>query len=96
MGGVQVSDTGSTKVKFNLLHLKARLELTTDRAYNWTDIARATGLHQNTLYNMVDNKNRRVDLATLEKLLDFFRAEGLLIEIGDLFVVSLGKETQTL
>ncbi len=82
-------------MRFNLLPLKAKLEITTGRAYDWTDIARATGLHQNTLYHMVGNKNRRVDLGTLEKLLDFFRAEGLLIEIGDLFAVSLGNGEPT-
>ncbi|MBA3531910.1 MAG: helix-turn-helix transcriptional regulator [Ardenticatenales bacterium] len=82
----------TTIIRFNLLPLKAKLEIAKGKAYKWGDIARVAGLHSNTLYDIVNNKNRRVDLVTLEKLLDFFRAEGLPIEIGELFAVSLSNE----
>lgn len=74
-------------MRFNLIPLKGRLETATKRTYTWTDIARATGLHQNTLYNLANNDTRRVDLGTLEKVLAFFRAEGLNIDAGELFEV---------
>lgn len=79
---------GGLVMRFNLFALHKQLELAKGQKYAWTDIARATGLHHNTLYNLADNRTRRVDLGTLEKVLAYFQQEGLTIEAGDLFTVT--------
>lgn len=75
-------------MNFNLFTLRRRLEILKGKAISWTEVARLTGLHQNTIYNLADNRTRRVDLETLESLLTYFRTEGLDIGISDLFVLS--------
>lgn len=76
-----------TTMKFNLFALKRRLELLKNKPYTWQEISAQTGVHWNTLYNLSYNKTRRLDLDILTKLYDFFRQEGLSIELNDLFAV---------
>ena len=79
------------KVRFNLTRLRGRLEAETGKRVSWADIAGDTKLHANTIYNVAYNRTRRVDLATLEELLGFFRGRGLDIGPGDLFELEDSK-----
>ncbi len=86
--GDKVSDTQpGVKMEFNLVRLRARLQLETGEEVTWQDIADATGLHRNTVYNLAYNKTRRVDLSTLEAVLGYFRSKGLYVDPGDLFTL---------
>lgn len=75
-----------TIIKFNLFALKRKLELHRNKSYTWREIAHATGVHFNTLYNMANNKTGGIDLKILAKLFDYFRGEGLDINPLDLFL----------
>lgn len=77
----------TTTAKFNLFALHKQLELKNGKRYSWRSISRATGLHENTVANVVHNRTQQVKLQTLTALMDFFDAEGMPIEIGDFFVV---------
>jgi hypothetical protein len=57
-------------------------------------MAASAGLHHNTVSRIGTNKTDRVDLATLARLLAFFRGEGMPVEIQDLFVVTTREEAQ--
>ena len=77
-----------THIKYNLSVLKLRLENHHDREYMWKEMAAGSGVHVNTLSNIAHNRTRRVDLANLAALLDYFAAEGMPVTIADLFTVS--------
>lgn len=72
---------------FNLFTLKRELEINKQREYTWREIAHATSVHHNTLYNIANNKTRRVDMDTMAALLTFFANEGMPITPADLFIV---------
>ena len=74
-------------IKFNLFKLRANLEAELKGPVSWVKIAEATGVHRNTMQNLVNNKTSTVDLEVMGKLLDFFAAEGMPITIADLFTV---------
>lgn len=74
-------------MRSNLFALKRQLELQTGRAYTWAEIAEAANLNPNTVYGLARNENRGIRFDTMTALLDFFRGEGLDIEVGDLFAV---------
>lgn len=78
-------------ITFNLFTLKRQLEIEKQREYTWREISHATGVHHNTLYNIANNRTRRIDMDTLGGLLAFFSAEGMPITPNDLFVVSDGE-----
>jgi DNA-binding Xre family transcriptional regulator len=77
----------SINVRSNLFALKRQLELQAGRAYTWREIAEASDLTPNTVYGLARNENRGIQFDTMEKLMGFFRKEGLNIEVGDLFLV---------
>lgn len=74
-------------MKSNLFTLKRQLEMQTGRAYSWAEIAKLADLNANTVYSLANNRLGGVQYSTLSKLLEFFRREGLDIEVGDLFAV---------
>lgn len=75
------------KLKANLFELKQRLALTTGREYSWAAIARASELNVRTVMDLANgNGSTRVDLTTLEKLMGFFRSEGMAITLCDLLI----------
>jgi hypothetical protein len=76
-------------LKPNLFELKHRLEIIKGTAFSWSSIAKSTGLHINTLLGLNGGKHvqvRRVDFETLEKLLLFFRSQGMDITLCDLLI----------
>lgn len=73
-------------MRFNLFVLKQQLEIYKGREYSWEEIARKAGLHGHTVRGMADNKKKGADLETLQKIILFFRGEGLNISINDLIV----------
>ena len=75
-------------LKPDLFGLKQRLTLLNRREYSWAGIAREAGLNVRTVTDLAagNGGSRRVDLATLEKLLGFFRAEGLHVTLCDLLI----------
>ena len=80
-------DQRGITVKPNLFALRRQLELKTGRAYTWGEIAEKAGLNANTVYALANNTGQGVRYDTLEKLLAFFRQQGMAIEVGDLFLV---------
>lgn len=82
-----MADQGDVVVRFNLFTLKQRLEIQKGEEISWAEMGRRMGLHHNTLHNLADNKTRRVDLETLERLLAFFGSEGMPVTISDLLLV---------
>lgn len=75
-------------VKFNLFELRANLEAILKEPVSWVKIAEATGVHRNTMQNIVNNKTSTVDLEVMGKLLDFFHSQGMPITIADLFTTT--------
>ena len=76
-----------SKITYNFVKLKAKLELLTGKQYTWAYIAEHAGVSQNTMSSWVNNRTARADLTGLAKLLDFFAAEGMPITIDQLFTV---------
>lgn len=75
-------------INHNLFTLKRQLEISNRKEYTWVHIAQETNIHPNTLYNIANNKTRRVDLDIAERLLKFFASEGYPITIADLFAIT--------
>ena len=72
-------------ITFNLFDLKQNLEKHRGKEMSWAEVGRRSGVHPNTLTAIQLGRARRVDLETLEKLYNFFHAEGMPIVPGDLF-----------
>jgi transcriptional regulator with XRE-family HTH domain len=75
-------------VQFNLFTLRRKLEIAKGHEMTWEEIATQADLHPNTLYNLAANRSKRVDLNTIEKLLDYFNREGVVTSVADLFAVA--------
>ena len=73
-------------MRFNLFALKQQLELAKEKEYSWEAIARATGLHAHTIRGIASNKKGGADLDTLNRVVRFFREEGMDIGIEDLII----------
>ena len=71
------------KSQLNIFRVIKRLEAINGRTYTDQQIATATGLHRHTISTMRKGKAE----PTLDKLLEFFRREGMPITVADLFVV---------
>lgn len=74
--------------KFNLRQLIRRLEVKNERDYEYQQIAQACGLSRFTVASIANSDSIRIELRTIDKLLDFFAAEGMPITISDLFTVT--------
>lgn len=81
-------------IKFNLFQLKHDLERIKGAEISWAEIARKSGVHANTLVSLNKQKARTLNLDTVEKLLEFFNAEGLNVTPCDL-LSSTPKEATT-
>jgi hypothetical protein len=53
----------------------------------YTYVAEKSGLSRFTIQKLVQNQTNRVDFETMQKLLDFFRQEGMNVTLDDLFVI---------
>ncbi len=78
---------GGAKVKFNLFTLRRLLEIEKGESLTWNDVADGADLNINTIYGMANNTSKRVDVRTMEKLIDYFNREGLEVGPGDLFAL---------
>ena len=74
-----------SEVEFHLFALIKQLEIKKGEKVTVAEIAKKARLHRNTVQRISDNATERVDLTTLAKLRAFFDAEGMPINIGDLF-----------
>lgn len=74
--------------KFNLKQLVRQLGVKNNRDYGYLYIAQASGLSRFTVASIANGDSIRIELRTLDKLLDFFSAEGMPITLDQLFVVS--------
>lgn len=70
---------------FNLYELVKRLEIQKGQNVPYAYVAEKSGLSRFTIQKIALNQATRVDLETLQKLVDFFAAEGMAITINDLF-----------
>lgn len=80
------------RTKFALSQLLRQLALHNNRDYDKSTVAELSGISRTTITAITNNSSRRIDLETLEKLLDFFAAEGLPIGVGDLFTVTVEED----
>lgn len=78
------------RLTFNLFQLKQDLEKQKGVEISWAEIGRRADVHPNTLVAISKSKARRVDLETLDKLYNFFHAEGMPIQPGDLLAMERG------
>jgi transcriptional regulator with XRE-family HTH domain len=83
-----MSEDGGVTVKFNLFNLVQQLGIQRQRRYSWAEVAKLSGLHQNTILKLANNETHRIDLETIEKLLTFFEREEMPVSLSDLFTVS--------
>lgn len=74
--------------KFNLKQLIRQLESKNNRDYEYQQIAQTCGLSRFTVASIANNGSVRIELRTIDKLLDFFAAEGMPITISDLFTIT--------
>jgi hypothetical protein len=74
-------------VKFDLFRQLRQLEAQNEKQYSYRDIARSGTMHRHTVERIASNESNEKMLRQLAELLDFFHAEGMPIEIGDLFSV---------
>ncbi len=77
-----------TKTQLNVFRMVKRLEEKSNVAYTNTAIAKKSGLSRVTVNGLVSSGTQRIDLETIDKLLDFFATEGMPITPGDLFTVT--------
>lgn len=72
-------------MELDVFRAKARLEVKKGRPYSVTEMSEKTGLHRNGLRRILRGDAKQVSMTTLAALLEFFRGEGLSIQVGDLF-----------
>lgn len=70
---------------FRINQLRLDLQAQRGKTISWLEVGRAAKINSNTLYSLASNSQRRVDLDTLERLVAFFRSQGMSISTGDLF-----------
>lgn len=67
------------KIKFSMLLGEKKLKV--------TEVARGTGLSNNTLYKLYEGNQKRIDLETIEKVCKFLKCSP-----SDLFEIEYSKE----
>lgn len=83
-----MSETRSVVVRFNLFGAIQRLETEKGKRFTYAEIGRKSHLHENMVQRLATAPVvARVDVKTIERLINFFRSEGLTFTIDDLFVV---------
>lgn len=75
------------KVTLNLHRPLALLEQKNGR-YSYADIADKSGLSRQGVRRILKEESLTIDMRTLSKLLDFFKSEGMLVTLSDLFDVT--------
>lgn len=78
-----------SKFIFNLHKPLARLEQLKNRRYSFAEIAAASGLTRQGVRRLLKEPSDRIDVDTINHLLDFFAAEGMPITINDLFTTQV-------
>jgi len=75
-------------VRFDLYTQIQRLRYESRRRWTYAEVAARLGMHENTVQRMAAGETERIDFSVLEKLVNFFRAEGLTgFTVNDLFVI---------
>ena len=74
-------------IDYNLKQLVRNLSAKNGRDYELQQIGRLCGLSRFTVSSIANNSSTRIELRTIEKLLDFFAAQGMPVTIADLFTV---------
>ncbi|HMN30621.1 MAG TPA: helix-turn-helix transcriptional regulator, partial [Caldilineaceae bacterium] len=59
-----------------------------NRRYSYAEVAEKSGLTRQGVRRLLTEQTLTIRVDTLARLLDFFRAEGLDITLGDLFTES--------
>lgn len=75
-------------VELNFKRKLLDLEMLTNRRWKYTEIADSSDLSRQTITKLFDGHANAIDLKTLGKLLTFFEAHGMPLQVGDLFIVS--------
>lgn len=78
-----------TQVQSNLFALVNQLERQNNRRYSYSELGAALGIsHQSAkiLLKQKTDPNSYLRYGLIGKLLDFFKAEGMSITVGDLYV----------
>lgn len=70
----------------NIAELNRRLIRTTGEPWTLARIARESDLPTATLYRIARDDADRIDLVTLWRLLSFYRAHGLTVDVSNLII----------
>lgn len=76
------------QVTFNLRQLLRMLSIRNDEEYEIQQIAAATGLNRLTVSKLINGDSGRIEFRTIEKLLEFFKTNGMPITLDQLFTVT--------
>lgn len=82
-------------IEYNLKQLIRKLSAQNGRDYELQQVGKACGLSRFTISSIANNASVRIELRTLERLMNFFAAEGMVITVADLFNVTLAPATLT-
>lgn len=74
--------------RFALNELIFDLEHANRKRYTNTYIAEGAGTNRITIGDIRNNETRRIDMTTIERLLNFFSDEGMQVDIQDLIKVT--------
>ncbi len=74
-------------LKFSLHEPLSKLESKNGR-YSYARIAEISGISRQGVRRILTEETRQIDVSTLDKLLNFFSAEGMPVTINDLFTVT--------
>lgn len=75
------------KTKFSIFRLVKDYEKARGKNVKQDELAELIGIDSRTVNALMLGTLKRADLVTLDKLLEFFRREGMPITVADLFVV---------
>lgn len=76
--------------RFNVDALLRKLAAQKNVDYDKGAVAAMSGISRTTISAITNNKSKRIDLETIDKLLAFFEGQGMAVTPGDLFVVTYG------
>ena len=77
-----------SKTTFNVDQLLRQLSAKNKKDYDKVTVASLSGISRNTITSITNRDSTRIDLTTIDKLLDFFASQGMPVTISDLFTVT--------
>ena len=82
------------KAKFTIFDPIVELQKATGDRLSDSEYARQIGITRQTFGALMQGEVLRIEIETIDKLLNFFAASGMPIKIQDLFTVTTTQESQ--